>query len=122
MSYNLPDDCSDFDVDVAAGGYDPPEWTCPNKDCGEQWRETPELWVCECEQCDIATCPTCESACFGCARHLCADHYTLADWGDGVKRYCQDCLEDFAEDEEQLPEALGPASEAASRDKTRTCA
>lgn len=25
MAWNLPDGCSDYDVDVAAGGYDEPE-------------------------------------------------------------------------------------------------
>ena len=28
MSWNLPDGTTDYDVDVAAGGYDPPECEC----------------------------------------------------------------------------------------------
>lgn len=102
MSWNLPDGCSDFDIDMAAGGYDLPEWVCPNRDCGEKWEETPELWHCEYEQCDLATCPTCESVCYSCAKHLCTGHYTFADCGDGIKRYCQSCLEDFVENNPEL--------------------
>jgi hypothetical protein len=85
-------------------GYrDREEWRCPN--CQERWNEVPETRTCEYEHCDVSTCPVCDSVCASCGRHLCADHFMFADCGDGVRRFCKSCLEDFAESERESQEA-----------------
>lgn len=90
MGYNLPAGVTQGIIDRH---YDSPlAWVCEDPACGERWSDYPELWPCSVEGCEIAACPTCHSVCFSCNADLCSAHWTMADVGDGIRRYCAGCL------------------------------
>jgi hypothetical protein len=95
VGYNLPDDCTQGDIDRALGGTHP-DWVCEDPECRAGWVGDIEAFPCEIDECAVHCCGECRTVCWGCDKVACSEHRLVIKG----EVWCLSCRDEYEEENE----------------------